>query len=559
MDDNEAGAEQEKITMEENNLRQKSEVVWKEAGPVMEDWENRLTSFEEKHRTQIAKSLNNIAHLFGKEAPEKTKVDLHYLATENSSKGEPASGLVNAMRLPEGDTDVFYWVGKFIRLPNDGPEQIEQEERLHTTKVIHEVIHQDFQGQNEVFKGVLEAANADEEVLQLRKELMQNQASYLEPEAELTAIYLDQYANKLLQEESVGGVTSKDESMIEYRIDEKRFHEVFKAVVKEDESWESDGPYTAARRGWGVADVRPVQDVQEAGLVSEPSIYKLGEKITDFSLIERYTLENKQLDLNFVKELYKTFLDQRTGNNSIEGGVPYDTKDIINELPSGSMSLVHELLIKGQQYVVKEPNSELAEKNPDFFASTKTERYLENIKKDYEDYRVIFGDRIPETMFVRGNDKITGEPTNYIFQKKIEGKSFESTLNSLDGAQKTQFIRDNREQLLDLLWGSKEAMLKYGCLPDFHGGNLIVDSGDGKIYFVDPGLLRDTKDETERGNLIPILHRIETVEAIENMLAVTNEEKAQLDAKIGHEIDNSLYVTKINQLKLAKGITTSFN
>lgn len=317
MDDNELGAEQEKIIMEENNLRQRSEVVWKEAKPVMDDWENRLTSYEEKHRTQIGKSLDNIAHLFGKEAPEKTKVDLHYLAREDSSKGEPASGLVNAMRLPEGDTDVFYWIGKFSRLPNDGPEQIEEEERLHTTKVIHEVIHQDFQGENEVFKRVLEEANNDQEILQMRKELMQNQADYLEPEAEIIAIYLEQYASKLLKEESVEGDIATDEPTIEYRIDEKRFHEIFKAVVKEDESWKADGPYTAARRGWGVPDVReqPPKNIKEVSIPSEPTIYKLGEKITDFSLIEKYTLENKQLDLNFIKELYKIYLAQRNSEN----------------------------------------------------------------------------------------------------------------------------------------------------------------------------------------------------------------------------------------------------
>jgi hypothetical protein len=308
MDSQETGADQ--INMEENSLRQKSEALWKEAQPVMEDWKNRLTTFEEKHRLQIRKSLEDIAHFFGKEAPEQTKVDLHYLATRDSSKGEPASGLVNTMRLTEGDTDVFYWLGGVTRLPNDGPEEIEAEDRMHTTKVIHEVIHQEFQGQNEVFKGVLEAANTDTEVLRLRKELMQNQASYLEPEAELTAIYLDQYANKLLSEvDGEGDVEGK--SIIEYRIDEQRFHEIFKAVVKEDEAWMSDGPYTKARRGWGIPDVRPTQLVEGVNQGSEPSIYQLGEKITDFSLIEKYIQENKQLDLNFVRELYKLFLAQR--------------------------------------------------------------------------------------------------------------------------------------------------------------------------------------------------------------------------------------------------------
>lgn len=311
MDFQETGAEQ--VNMKESELHQKSEAVWKEAKPVMEDWKNRLTIFEEKHRPQIKKSLDNIAHFFGKEPSEKTKVDLHYLAKEYTSKGEPASGLVNTMRLPEGDTDVFFWVSKFPRLPGDGPEQMEKEEREHTTKIIHEVIHQDFQGQNEVFKSVLEAANADKDVALSRKELMQNQVDYLEPEAELTAIYLEHYADKLLKEESHESNMPNQKSAIEYRVDEKRFHEIFKAVVKEDEAWKSDGPYTATRQGWGIPDVREQipQDIQESSSSHELSIYELGDKITDFSLIERYIQENKQLDLDFVKELYKIFLAQR--------------------------------------------------------------------------------------------------------------------------------------------------------------------------------------------------------------------------------------------------------
>lgn len=312
--------------MELKDLQKRSEVVWVEAKPVMENWRNRLSSYEEKHRHQIARSLNDIERIFGKETSKKTKVDLHYLSKKDSSKGEPASGLVSTMRLPEGNADVFYWIGESTRL-NDEPKEIEELERMHTTKVIHEVIHQDFQRENEIYDSVLEIANADQEILKLRKDLMYNQASYLEPELELIAIYLERYTEKILrekrgEEETVGG-----SPIIEYRIDEKRFQEIFVAVAREDESWKEDGPYTAVRRGWGIPDTRPSQNDQGKGvkLVIEPSIYQLGGGLDDFSLIEKYLNEKIQLDVAFIKELYILFLAQRErfekkqlGKNSLD-------------------------------------------------------------------------------------------------------------------------------------------------------------------------------------------------------------------------------------------------
>ncbi|NCP46989.1 hypothetical protein GW844_01215 [bacterium] len=174
----------------ESELRKKSEKIWQVAEPVITEWKNRLTDYEVKHRMQISKSLEGIAVFFGKVAPEKSNVDLHFMAQKDTSKGGPASGLVDKMLLPGGDTDVFYWLGEATRLPNDGQKEFEEEERRVITKIIHEEIHHEFQGNNPVFLDVLNKAGGDEKIIIMRTALMKNQLGYLEPEVELTAYIL---------------------------------------------------------------------------------------------------------------------------------------------------------------------------------------------------------------------------------------------------------------------------------------------------------------------------------------------------------------------------------
>lgn len=306
------------MNLKEKDKIDKADKVWEVAEPVMRDWQERLTLFEERHRVQIKRILGDISNFFGVPTPECINVDIHYMDQVNSSKGEPVSGLVSTLALPQGDSDVFYWLGRVTRLPNDGQQEIEEEERRQTTKIIHEEIHEKLQGENQIFKSVLEEANNDSQVVEMRNNLMKNQLGYLEPEAELTAIYLEHYANSLLQQDDGEGVNTMN-SVIDYRVDKDRFRQISGAVLKENDSekWRNGGPYARLVAGW-----RKYYDEEEtvrADPAGKPapvekgdlSIYELGEKITDFSLIESYIAENRKLDLAFVKSLYKIFLQVR--------------------------------------------------------------------------------------------------------------------------------------------------------------------------------------------------------------------------------------------------------
>lgn len=304
----ENGAQLKEMTELESQIVAKSKENWEKSKPILEDWKTRLEGYQTRHDSQIRSLISEFSTLFGRPAPTEINVDLHFKPVENSTKGEPARGLAEAMRLPESDSDVFYWLGEFKRLPNDGPEQIEAEERMITTKIIHEDIHHDLQ--REHFQKVVATANSDPEIATMRQELMAGQANYLEPEAEMIAIYLEHYADHRLKE--VPPETEvPSQPPIHYRLKETRFHEIFKAVVMEDYSWKQDGPYTSLRRGWGLPDILRESSAPSHENTIGPSIYGLGEKITDFSLFERYNQEGKTLDLDFIKGLYRLFLEQK--------------------------------------------------------------------------------------------------------------------------------------------------------------------------------------------------------------------------------------------------------
>lgn len=291
---------------------------WAEAETVLNDWKERLNKYEKENRETISRTINEFADFFGEKRPEKIEVDLHFFPGVNRSKGEPASGLSGAGLIDKGDTDVFYWVGKFTESSTPIVDEKNADNRQQISKVVHEVIHENFQ--KDLFEKILNEANQDEEIVTLRARLMEDQLDYLEPEAELTAIYLEGYINSKLG--IVGGSETNElgENIINFRADQKRFGEILRAVIKADDSpkWVKGGPYRALRDGWGmprnIGEVSPGDSTSENKPISVKSLYKLGEEITDFSLIEKYIQEGRQFDLEFVKELYKIFIEVKNSS-----------------------------------------------------------------------------------------------------------------------------------------------------------------------------------------------------------------------------------------------------
>jgi len=280
-------------------IETKARIIWKESKDNLEDWKERLGRYEERHRGTISELLRKTAYFFDEKVSIVSIVDLCDYPGKDRAKGEPSTGLVSQKRIEKNDTDVFYWLGRETVLPNSNNRDAEESKRRQTTKIIHEIIHQNFQ--KELFKDVLRLASMDKEVEEMRRLLRSDQANYLEPEAEMTAIYIDRYANKILQNDSEEKETL-DNAVIEYRVEEERFVEIFRAVVIEDLSWKNEGPYTSLRQGWGIPATK--DETENTGQKSTGlNLYQIGDKIDDFSLIQHYFEEQRRLDLNYIKEL----------------------------------------------------------------------------------------------------------------------------------------------------------------------------------------------------------------------------------------------------------------
>ena len=274
--------------------------IWLKAKPILEDWQKRLSKYQLEHQQVIRRLVSSYSVFFRCPNPQKILVDLHFHPYLDRQKGEPASGLTSTGRIQQ--ENAIYWLGQ---VSHSSPEL----EMMTTSKILHEEIHQDFQ--RELFDKVLAEANRNNKIKVQRDDLMADQAGYLEPESEMTATYLEHYANKRLASPQEAKTTVSRESLISYRLEMRRFSQIFKAVVDEDRVWKQDGPYTALRRGWGLPDMSRQSQVQSHDTLPSLNLYQLGAKITDFSLFELYHAKNQPLDLNFIKELYSLFLEQK--------------------------------------------------------------------------------------------------------------------------------------------------------------------------------------------------------------------------------------------------------
>lgn len=280
----------------------KSQEIWHKAEPILMNWQKNLSLYESRHRGILTHLLNDFSRLFDSGSPTKIIVDLHFHPFPGSHKGEPANGLVSTRRITKNDTDIFYWLSE---MPDS---QSEETLGVITVKIIHEAIHQFFQSES-LFKELVDHCNVDKEIEALRKEFLIAQPSYLnEPEAEITAIYLEGYLKQHLQNTS--SIQKESSQLIEYRVNELRFNKIFKAVIEENDSWKGESPYSKLVSGW-LNNATNSTVSPSSSTIKIVSIYELGGRIIDFSLFEKYRSEGKTIDIAFIKRLYKLFLENK--------------------------------------------------------------------------------------------------------------------------------------------------------------------------------------------------------------------------------------------------------
>ena len=264
--------------------------------------------------------------MYGKPTPEKVVVSLQYYPREDSQKGEPINNFVESGRLEEGVADVLYWVSDPSIPPTSTPESVENiyEDITNAavTRIMHETQHRSFQGEG--FQELIRTSEQHPYVKKVLGKLEGVRGNYIEVTNELITTYLEKFGRKRIKQTRTGAKNAGTPITIE--VDKVKSGDVLEAVIKEDiEGWrdrgKGPGPYTDLRQQWekvigglpeGYQTREEDRDVTQEGsdrTYMGTRVYDIAREL-DTGLAERYVEQGREMDTEFVVELYK-MVDQK--------------------------------------------------------------------------------------------------------------------------------------------------------------------------------------------------------------------------------------------------------
>ncbi|MFA6981723.1 MAG: hypothetical protein WC243_01715 [Patescibacteria group bacterium] len=225
------------------------------------------------------------------------------------------------------------------------------------------------------------------------------------------------------------------------------------------------------------------------------------------------------------------------------------------EIGQGYVSKVKEL---GPDWVVKEFNPVTPDGTPKDEGAYERSQKPRHIGELQETQRIlsqdfIYGDKLIPTYWVLGSDENGNEKYSTV-QKRFQGKTVHDIIINGDRAMSYSkrfrtFFGENRqlrEQMLELIWGTKRALIEVGVFDDFHAGNIAVVTEEGsepkmkvfdiqnmirsqRILYGDP----PSPPEYKRHVLENVDKHAERLGKYEEWLEVTEEERAELDRRFG--------------------------
>lgn len=226
----------------------------------------------------------------------------------------------------------------------------------------------------------------------------------------------------------------------------------------------------------------------------------------------------------------------------------------------GYSSIVREL---GPDWVIKEFNPLKPDGTPKKAEEIALSQNPQHIKELQETQRIlsqgiIYGSKIIPTHWVLGKDE-NGNEKYFTIQKRFIGE----TLPYLQGPKRFYSFfnehSDLKQQMLELIWGSKRVLVETGVCDDLHMGNIALVDKDGNfpklILFDVPNLIRLQKiiygeppasKEAKIFILDNMEKRLERLQKYEQGLDITEEEKLALDQKF--EIESSKYSDIVRNL-----------
>ena len=211
---------------------------------------------------------------------------------------------------------------------------------------------------------------------------------------------------------------------------------------------------------------------------------------------------------------------------------------------------------KGYESIVKEFGGGWVTKgvNPiDIFTKEpKSEVRLAKLKSREEAERVVREQQVLERLMgyerfrrmvyveVKGDD---GKPEYRALQKKVDGIELLKEMHSRKISEERELI-ENRDEMLEVLWGSKAVLVHYGVPIDFHLGNFMREKGTNTVQVIDAGSPASVADNMTKGSVedrkrvfLRVMRRVRRMERTEKILNPSDDERERLGKRYGVTTD----------------------
>jgi len=311
-------------------FEQVTEESWEIAGASLETWKYDLEILLEEKASALTLALSQYSALYAGDIPDSVVVSLNYYPGLGRQKGEPVRNFWRAEGdlLPKDFPSILLWFSEPYQLPSDDPVRIKRENYQRVLPLIlHELQHQFFQDAR--YRQLISLSEEKPDVQRVLNQLEGSRGTYIEVTNELITTYLESLGREILQYNGFPHRDNKFSSQLgtvamisPFRLEtSKRMHgKVMEAVIRADvEDWRDKGrhpgPYTELRQRWSalLGGLPKGYEVTSTEIdVTKPSgsevytgnnIYQVGRSL-DTSLVRRYILEGRPIDVDFVRELY---------------------------------------------------------------------------------------------------------------------------------------------------------------------------------------------------------------------------------------------------------------
>jgi len=249
-----------------------------------------------------------------------------------------------------------------------------------------------------------------------------------------------------------------------------------------------------------------------------------------------------------------------------------------SEVPGTEVGRGYESIVKelGPNWVIKEFNPLRPDGTAKYEKAYENSQTQKTVGELQETQRIlqqatVYGEHIMPTEWVLGQDA-EGNPKYFTIQKRFAGETLKDIMVPQNEAESysarfTKFFNENpelRTQMIELLWGTKSALVETGVFPDFHLGNIAltkeIDGAESLKIFDLQNMVKNRKllyEDTNRSlstklNLLGSIEKhVTRLEKYHKWLGITEDEKKLFDQK--YNLENNLYENTVDRILTMSG------